>query len=171
MRFNKTVHHRVPGHAHTMKQGELLTSRLSARFWPLFDHEGEDEAAGRKKQQEWRATFNELKEAFAHGTPEEALTLATDVYEDEGLPEPIAAALEPIIVELKKTKPEIVSYIFEQLDKDFDVMIVEDGHDRVPPDPDNPTCTIVWRNGLWRWVEGTAQSVVDELTKSARALK
>jgi len=49
-------------------------------------------------------------------------------------------------------------------------MLVEDGHDRTPPDPDHPTCTIVWRNGIWRHVEGTAAKVTEQLMEGARCV-
>jgi hypothetical protein len=174
MRFFKHEHFRVPGHAHTLQQGHLIIQRVIERFWNIFeqdDEEDEDKAKKAKKaKQKWREEFVDLKETFAGDDAAAALEHLLTVYEDEDLPDEISKSLEPLIAELKVQRPEIVAYVFDQLDSDCFINYIEDGHERTIPDPDNPTYTIVWKNGQWRHCRGTAAAIVAQLMEEARCV-
>ena len=168
MNFFRHEHFRVPGHARTLQQGHLIIQRVIERFWNIFERE--DEAETRKAKQEWREVFVDLKETLAGDDAAAALEHLLTVYDDEDLPDEISKSLEPLIAELKTPRPEIVAYVFDQLDSDCFINYIEDGHNRTIPDPDNPTYTIVWKNGQWRHCRGTAAAVVAQLIEEARCV-
>lgn len=159
MRFVKFEHLRVHGHSFTLHNGRLLLRRISDQHFSHFDHDEDD----LKTKNKWRERFRALEHAFEHQSAGECLELLKDLYDDESLPDEISAELEPLLKTLKQKRGMITSYVFAQMDMDCYVDRVEDGHDRTPQDPDEPMCTIVWRNGQWIHVFGSAEETVKRL--------
>ena len=161
MRFVKYKYLDVHGHTHTQHTGKLTLTRLTQKHL-RYGHDDDDD------KDAWKAALRDVEHIFENGTTEECLEALTTLYDDEGLPDDISKELEPLLEEMKKPKPRILAYVFAQVDMDCDVQRVEDGHDRVPPNPDQPMSTIVWRNGHWAYVFGTAEETVQQL-KGGRA--
>lgn len=161
MRFVKFKHLDLHGHTHTQHNGKLMMQRLVQKHL-RYGHDDDE------PKETWRDGLRDVEHAFDNGTPEECLEDLTTLYDDESLPEDIAKELEPLLKELQTPRPRMLASVFVQTDMDCDVQRVEDGHDRVPPDPGCPMCTIVWRNGHWVHVFGTAEETVKEL-KGGRA--
>ena len=151
MRFIKLEHYVVHGHAVTLREGRLLLQRLQQRRFIDEEKNGV------------RQRFFDAAQAFEGGEVEECRKALEKILDCKGLPEEIEPDILPILVKLKDKKPDRTAYVHYQRDLDCDLQLVEDGHDRAAPDPENPTCTIVFRNGQWRNVLGTADQVVARL--------
>jgi len=162
MKFVKIEHLRVHGHTLTLHHGRLLLRRLVDSNFSRFEHD--EEKSDRDTKNHWREEFRQVEHTFEHGTPEECLDVLTTLYDDEALPDEISAELEPLLKKLQQPRGPLISYIYYQSDLTCDIQWIEDGHDRTPPDPDNPTCTIVCRNGQWRHVLGSAEETVAKIT-------
>lgn len=106
--------------------------------------------------------IEEAKEAIEQGDIDEGINSLKDALAMLTIALPVASEIRKSVTEIlaSLSQPRADRDIYLYINTgDGEINWIEDGLEDTPPDFDDPTCTIWWKNGLHRVVKGTAEEV------------
>lgn len=159
MKFVKLDYQRILGHASTCAQAIRILKKLEEG---LYSHTAEKPLD--KEAKALRQRLGDIKQLFTDLHVADGLTALRDLHDDQEVPDDITQALEEVTNELSIPKEDVTTCVMLQLDKNYDVIFIEDGREgQRSANLDDPVCTIVFRNGLWRMILGRAENIANTL--------